>query len=215
MTCLREGLPVLPSRMRSLRIDERGYPVPWFVVWIDGKPDFRVADGQKLYQALIGGNCWICGETTGRYKTFVIGPMCAVNRTTSEPACHKDCAQFAVMACPFLTLPKAQRRESNLPEQATDPAGIMIKRNPGVTLLWTTTSFERVRDGNGFLFQLGNPQALEWYAQGRTASRAEIMESIDSGMPSLRQLADLAGPKAQAQLQNQYNRMLTLLPPWS
>lgn len=87
---LRRGLPPLPDRIKALPIDARGYPIPWFVASVDGK--------------------------LGRHLSFVIGPMSAINRNTSEPGCHRDCAQFAVRACPlFLVLPDAQYRTGNLP----------------------------------------------------------------------------------------------------
>jgi len=190
---LREGLPELPQRMRSLPVDARGYPVPWFVAWVDGQPDFRIADSQKIDLALRRGCCFVCGEPVGKYKTFVIGPMCAVNRTTSEPPCHKDCAVFSATACPFLRLPRAQRRDANIPQGIQDPAGFMIPRNPGVTLLWTTLSYKRMRVDNGLLFRLGDPVEMQWYSQTRAATRAEILESIDSGMPILRQFAEQGG----------------------
>lgn len=212
MNTLRDGLPPLPARMQSLPIDARGYPVPWFVAWIDGQPDFRVADAQKLDRALRGSCCWVCGEPVGKFKTFVIGPMCAVNRTTSEPPCHKDCAVFSATACPFLRLPRAQRRDANIPDGVVDPAGIAIPRNAGVTLLWTTLSFRRMKVDNGALFRIGEATETHWYTQARKATRAEALESIDSGMPILRQYADLDGGGAAAQLQKQYNEMLTLLP---
>jgi len=212
MTALRDGLPPLPQRMRSLPVDARGYPVPWFVQFIDGQPDFRVADGEKLVRALRGSCCWVCGEPVGKFKTFVIGPMCAVNRTSSEPPCHTDCAVFSATACPFLRLPKAQRRDANIPAGVADPPGEFLTRNPGVTLLWTTLSYTRMKVDGGVLFRLGDPTQVRWYAQARTATRAEILESIDSGMPTLREYADLDGGGAPAQLEKQYNEMLALLP---
>lgn len=156
-TPLREGLPPLPSRMRKLPIDERGYPVPWFVAWVDGKPEFRISDNQKWLKCVKYAACWVCGERVGKFKTFVIGPMCAVNRTTCEPGCHLDCAIFSATACPFLTLPKAKRNERNLPSEVSDPAGIAIKRNPGVTCLWVTQYHSLMYAGNGYLFRLGEP----------------------------------------------------------
>jgi hypothetical protein len=208
---IRKDLPPLPRRMQHLRIDDRGYPVPWFVAWIDGKPDFRVADGAKLAKALSGHNCWLCGEPVGRKATFVIGPMCAVNRTTAEPPCHHDCATYAATACPFLRLPKAKRNERNLPEAGKLPAGEMIKRNPGVTLLWTTESYTVRQYSDGILFTLhGEPVSVEWYAQGRPATREEVLESIDSGLPILQEhCADSFELEALA---SAYQRTLPLLP---
>lgn len=212
MNALREGLPPLPARMRSLPVDERGYPVPWFVAWVDGKPEFRVADSRKMLRADKFRLCWVCGQQVGKFATFVIGPMCAVNRTTSEPPCHLECAEFSAIACPFLTLPKAKRNERNMPEGFVDPAGEFLKRNPGVTCLWTCTSWRGFRVGDGRLIELGEPTSVRWYTQKREALRQEILESIDSGMPLLQVMADEEGGDAPAQLAAYYERMLRYLP---
>jgi hypothetical protein len=118
MTELRKGLPPLPPRMRALPISDKGYPVPAFVEWIDGKPDFRVMRADFRLKCVRNNLCWQCGERLSNRLAFVIGPMCAVNRVSSEPPSHRDCALFAASACPFLTLPHAQRREANLPAEA-------------------------------------------------------------------------------------------------
>lgn len=212
MNSLRPGLPPLPARMKRLAVDERGYPVPWFVAWVNGKPDFRVADTAKMFRARRFGHCWICGKLDGAVKTFVIGPMCAVNRTTSEPPCHAGCAEYAAMACPFLTLPKTRRRDANLPENISDPAGMMIERNPGVTCLWTTNRWRIFDCGNGLLYRLGDPTQVIFYKEKRRASRAEVLASIDSGMPILRRVAQEDGAKAVVHLESDYCRMLPLLP---
>lgn len=212
MNALRPGLPPMPARMRRLAIDERGYPVPWFVAWVNGKPEFRIADPAKMFRARRFGYCWICGQNAATVKTFVIGPMCAVNRVTSEPPCHAECAEYAAMACPFLTLPKARRRDGNLPSDISDPAGMMIERNPGVTCLWTTSRWRLFDCGNGLLYRLGDPARVVFYKEKRPASRAEVLSSIDSGMPILRRLAEEEGVKAVVELESEYCRMLSLLP---
>src|SRR5882762_5069144 len=100
MTALRPGMPPLPDRMKKLPLDSRGFPVPWFVAWMkdghpskrgDGDPDFRVIFPGAVAAAAKQDICWLCGEKLGVHKAFVIGPMCAVTRTTSEPPCHLDC----------------------------------------------------------------------------------------------------------------------------
>ena len=207
MTELRKGMPPLPLRMAGLKLDHRGYPVPYFVAWIDGKPDFRVMDGAKLYPAVKDSLCWLCGQKLGKFKTFTIGPMCAINRTISEPPSHLECATFAVQACPFLSMPKAQRREAGLTIDGVnlkEAAGTGLKRNPGVTLLWTTLAFKPFKDGRGgVLFRLGDPESLSWWAESRTATREEILESINSGLPLLQSVAAEQGPDAVEAL-NEY-----------
>ena len=57
----------LPLRLRKLPLDPRGYPVPWFVAWVDGVPEFRAVDGRKFVQAVRAKLCWVCGEPLGRW----------------------------------------------------------------------------------------------------------------------------------------------------
>lgn len=199
--------------MADLPLDERGYPVPWFVAWIDGKPDFRVADSFKMREAMAGQLCWVCGQRVGRVKTFVIGPMCAVNRVSAEPPCHEECATFSATGCPFLRLPKAQRREANIPDGVHDPAGTMITRNPGVTLLWSTTHYTIFRAQGGHLFRIGDPVGVAWYCEARRATRSEVMNSITSGLPLLEEIADKEGPRARRALDRAAQQAINTLVP--
>lgn len=186
---LREGLPLLPPRVAALPVDERGYPVPWFVAWFDGKPDFRIVDEDRLITAVRFDRCWICGQPLGVRRSFVAGAMCIVNRISAEPPSHRDCAVFAAQACPFLVLPKAVRRDANMPEDFKDPPGVMLTRNPGVAVIWTTKSYRVMKVGVGVLFEIGEPDSVEWFAQARTATRDEVLASLRSGLPSLREVA--------------------------
>lgn len=182
----------MPARMRALPLDDRGYPVPWFVAWVDGKPEFRAMDARKFRDAVKHGRCWVCGEKLGKWKTFVIGPMCAVNRTTAEPPSHTDCAIWSAKNCPFLTRPHMVRREDEFsrdPDHA--PAGHMITRNPGVALVWTTRGYFIQRDSHGQpLIEVGDPDDVLWFCEGRPATRAEVQHSIETGLPLLRAAAD-------------------------
>jgi hypothetical protein len=207
--------------MRHLHVSDRGYPVPWFVAWLDdeqnavkpgeGTPDFRVLHPDAIRDAWRFKTCWLCGQSLGAHKTFVIGPMCAVNRTSSEPPCHIACARYAAEACPFLTRPHMRRREGGLPEG--EIAGIAIMRNPGVTLLWTTKKPSPRGDGRGgTLFYIGDPEHVEWWAEGRRATRAEVLEAIDTGLPQLRELAEAQGRGATRQLESQVKAAMTLVP---
>src|SRR4029077_20531487 len=138
-------LPAIPPRIARLFRDSRGFPVPWFVQWCEnaerswpgvGPPDFRVTDSRRFAAAIKQHLCWVCGESLGRHQVFVIGPMCVVNRVTSEPPNHRDCAEFAVKACPFLTQPRMRRNVKNLPDESELPAGFHIDRIPGATCLY-------------------------------------------------------------------------------
>lgn len=190
-----------PPRIARLPVNEAGYAVPWFVAWIKGVPDFRVIGPGKLRTALDEGRCWICGERMkGPTTAFLIGPMCAVNRNTAEPGSHRECAVYAAMVCPFLVNPRKRRREGNKPAHV-EPAGHMIERNPGVALVWVTRSFQPYRDERGGqLIRLGEPTRLLWFAEGRVATRAEVLHSIETGLPLLADMAVRESPEAVVEL---------------
>jgi len=211
MTELRKDLPPLPKRFFHLRVDERGYPVPWFVAWIDGKPDFRVIRPGGVAEALRHEKCWLCGGRRGRFGAFVIGPMCAINRVSAEPPSHRDCAEFAVKACPFLVRPNAKRRDANLPDATEKPAGEMLARNPGVSLLWISDRWSPFRAENGILFDVGAPTEVSWWREGRPAMRGEVIESIDTGFPTLSAMAEKEGPGAVEALQRQHAAAMALV----
>jgi len=136
--------------------------------------------------------------------------MCVVNRNSAEPPSHYDCAKFSALACPFLTLPKAQRREANMPANTQELAGIMIPRNPGVTCLWTTKRYFVHNTARGPLFNIGRSESVEWSAEKLPATREQVLVSIDSGMPSLRALCET--PQDHAALATAYNEVLPFLP---
>lgn len=220
MVQLPDGMPL---RMQWLPKDERGYPVPWFIAWTGedgtptmagmGKPDFRVADMRKLEKAIKQWRCWSCGEPMGKHKVFVIGPMCAINRVIAEPPHHRDCAQWSVQACPFLSKPRMRRLgNDDLPDGCVAPAGVGLARNPGAICLWETDRYQIERHGNGVLFRLGDPTHVEWWAEGRKATRDEVLHSIDTGLPILEKLAKAEGRAAVEQLYDQRDRALLLLP---
>ena len=203
-TPLRKELPELPLRMRLLPVDARGYPIPWFVGYVEGVPDFRTIRMGGREMAVIGNRCWLCGKPMGRYAAFVIGPMCAVNRVSSEPPSHLGCAEFAVKACPFLVRPHAKRRETGMPEEAEPAPGVMISRNPGVALVWVSRDWRpfRINEAGEWLINVGTPSSVSWWCQGRPATRLEVEESVESGCPALKAEADKQGiPPEQTERQ--------------
>jgi len=195
----------LPQEMARLPVDYRGYPVPAFVKWIDGQPDFRViADGWRE-ECHNKRKCWLCGGHMGRKKWFVIGPMCSITRTTMEPPCHRLCAEFAVKNCPFLVRPMAKRRsladlESKLDGKQFHVDGKMIERNPGVSLVWECVDYKPFRVDGGWLITIGNPTGLTGWREGRAASREEVLESVMGGLPLLQAEAEAQGQAALDEL---------------
>ena len=140
--------------------------------------------------------------------------MCVVNLVSAEPPSHYDCAAYSAKACPFLVHPSMVRRERHLPEGTVEPGGVMIRRNPGVVALvvgkYNHGSVEPTPTGP--IFRLpAHPLWVEWYAHGRTATRAEALESITTGLPILIDQCD-GDPLALAELDQMHSEAMRLVP---
>jgi len=199
--CIRPNLKsIVPDKMRRRPLDARGYPVPWFVAWIAGKPDFRIVDPNKFHLAIDKRRCWLCGQPVGKYATFVVGLMCIVNHTSAEPPSHLECAKFAARGCPFLTIPEAQYRASKLPDHVRSNPG-MLSHNPEVCALWTTSEWQTFTaigpDGErGTLVEFGEPKSVSYWREGREATPAEVRDAFYKRLPVLQAAAEQEGGTA-------------------
>jgi len=210
--------PVMPAHIARLPRDRHGRPIPWFVATLDtGARDFRIADQQRHRDALRFQRCWICGDRTGGFVAFTIGPMCAVNRISSEPPAHRDCAVYAARVCPFLANPGMRRRVTGVPDEVVPAAGDPLLRNPGVALVWVTRSYRTFRPerGNaGLLCAIGEPTETRWFCEGRDATRGEVLASMESGLLALQAACQRDDDPAGSLrlLDAEYRRALALLP---
>lgn len=221
-----------PVRMRHLPVDpKRGMPVPYFVAWFRddkevnsgyGEPDYRTIASARREHCQNYDHCWLCGGKLGSRHAYVIGPMCAITRTTSEPASHLDCAAYAVRACPFLSNPATrmmpEEKKLKAHPNLVAPAGFMLERNPGVSCIWVSGKAKPFKvDGEegsrkGWLLELGDPSSVTWWCKGHPATRAEIIDSINGGLPVLEGMARKQGPSALRELQRFIDRVEKFLP---
>lgn len=205
----------MPKRMQQLPLNAAGFPIPWFVAYVNGEPEFRMADSDKFARSIRERRCWLCGNQIPAISVaaFVVGPMCGVNRVSSEPPSHTDCAVYAAKACPFLANPTRARRETDMPDEYSGPGGTMIERNPGVTLVWVTNQWELFQ-ANGPLFHFGEPSRTMWFRERRPATRSEVLDAIESGLPALEATIDIeANPdEAAAALASQIANLERFLP---
>ncbi|WP_328434516.1 hypothetical protein [Streptomyces sp. NBC_00425] len=201
----------VPARMARRPRDRHGRLVPWFVGYVDGQPDHRLVRPGGIRDAVRFNLCFLCGDTLGAFQTFTVGPMCSINRVTAEPPGHRDCAEYAVKACPFLTHPHMRRRP-DLPEDTVDPDGDMDPRNPGACITWTVRSWSK-KPGMQ-LFDLGEPTSVGWWKEGRPATYTEALDALVAGHDALAEKAneDERPLQAAASLLEQYEVALRYLP---
>ena len=103
----------IPLRMRYLRRDARGYPVPVIVMWDrHGVPHFPVSDAAKVQQVIRKKACAICGKPLDGRGWFVGGPRCFLHPQGAflDPPVHHDCATYAMQVCPYIAAPSYARR---------------------------------------------------------------------------------------------------------
>ena len=84
---------------------------------------------------------------------------------------------LVTVAVPLL----AKRRAEGLDDMEFAP-GYGIKRNPGAVGVWTTLSYKTFKPqvGNpGILFELGEPEELRWFANGRVATDDEDPNALN------------------------------------
>lgn len=203
----------MPPGIRRLQIDpERRMPVPRFAC--QDPIDFRVIRPHGFTLAHNGRTCWICGEPRYEKKlAFTVGPMCVMTGTNSEPPSHPACARFAALACPFLANPRMRRNDKALPEDVHQPPGHSIPRNPGCAAVLLTDSYNLFEDAfGGVLVAMGPPKAVDWYCQGREATRAEVEHSVATGLPILIEQAKLDGQAGLDELRRRMEAFARWLP---
>jgi len=161
--------------------------------------------------------CWVCGRRLLRVRnshepkgTFVVGPMCVVNRVSGEPPSHADCAEWSARACPWLTKPAKDRRYTDLPEGVENPGGVMIERNPGVTALVESYKWSPMSDGQGGWVIRFDVHHVRWMAEGRNASADQVYTAIDTGLPALIEVCD--GQQDLVQLASMTKRAMRWTP---
>lgn len=210
----------MPSRIRALPRDDKGRPIPWFVATLpDGRRDFRVVDPRRRIEAIRDGVCWVCGQKLPRAEyTFLLGPMCTLNRITGEPPSHYQCALYAVKVCPFMVRPQMVRRTGGLDGvDLTPPPGVHVDGNPGGIVLWMCRGYKLSRPPigqAGILITVGDPVGIGWWTQGRPAGREEAAAILRAGYERLLGVAEVdPDPEsAIAELRRQMNGAVALLP---
>lgn len=189
----------IPTHLRG-RPRHNGYVVPFFVSWFIGdqmvnenepgaKPSFPTIDMGRLLTCRKHSRCWICGNKLAAFKTFVFGPASALARMSYEPPSHRDCARYAAKVCPFIINPKHKHvTERAKPYHMKEGESVLPEvspHHPGIVALYTVKSYtfkmqDRAR-GIG-IFELPEPENVEFYIEGRRATVVEVVNGVRSAI---------------------------------
>lgn len=101
----------IPPELSQLELDERGYPIPYFVGKINGKFNFKYQDRKKRDSCIQWRWCPICAKRLDKEFSYVItGPQGLKNKVVSDAPMHLVCAEFSLQACPHIHFEKAERK---------------------------------------------------------------------------------------------------------
>jgi hypothetical protein len=114
----------IPTRLAHRPRDRRGYVIP-FVTFLDkdGEPQFKIMDDERVKRCLVHRLCALCGNQMGRHIFFIGGNLCVANGIFYDPAMHRECAEYALRACPHIV--HASGKLGRIPE-AIDGAKIGV-----------------------------------------------------------------------------------------
>jgi hypothetical protein len=154
-----------PARVAGLQRDARGYPIPYTVQRdANGIPDFRVIDPSMWMRAARLRCCGICGGQLGARVAFVGGPLAIANRLFTDLAMHRDCAIYALRACPFIAAPKFAYART-LPEGTVVSENVSVQR-PERFGLGITKGFELLQLNSEIVLRAQPFESVEWWRHG-------------------------------------------------
>lgn len=143
------GVVPLPRHMWNLPI-QRGYPVPWIVMQINGQYEFAVNNHLRVMRCVKECRCAICGNRLDPVMWWVGGPVAALDPhgAYADTALHHECMVYALKVCPYLAMRnwQAGRSTDNAIERLRDgPADLidhtMIPGRPEVFMAVAARSF--------------------------------------------------------------------------
>jgi hypothetical protein len=125
-------------------------------MWIDGKPDFRVIDPDRVEECVNQKLCAICGHRLSEFCWFIGGEACKEKHLFLDAPMHEECAKFASRTCPFVRGDREQYSTRPVDPDKTRTIEIMLKTRPKMFLFKTRTKqvqVERTEEGIIFLAQ--------------------------------------------------------------
>jgi len=158
---------MIPKELEHLPVDPRGFAIPYFVSFIDGKPEFRLLDISKQYKCIADRLCAVCGRKLPKDSMFFIGGILTfTNRVCTDPGMHRICAEYSLMTCPHMYYERAQRREKGLEGMPIEDSKILDPGKPKQLYLIKASKYKaiphpHVKDANLIRFA---PMKAEIYA---------------------------------------------------
>jgi hypothetical protein len=209
------NLPPIPPHMQELPLDKRGYPVPYFVQWVNGVPDFRVSNMRRIYECTNKKLCMICGKALNKDEgcVFAVGPLSTLTQTNDEPPMHRACAEFSAQVCPWMLHPGMKRIPKPLPDGTMsagqlEAVGAINGGAPKVWALYDTDSYiAEAQENRTILYFMGEPREIHWWKAGRRATREEVLEALTDTVAFMKAYPGCESPEVQKHYDDRFTEL--------
>ena len=57
--------------------------------------------------------------------------------------------------------------------------------NPGICCIYIVRGYEHRKKPKGIIFHAGRATRVDWYTQGRPATRSEVVAAFDASLPTI------------------------------
>jgi hypothetical protein len=187
----------IPDRMKHLKVDRRGYAIPYGVVTDkDGTVHFAINDEATRQQSIRGGLCSLCGTKLFRGRWLIGGPLSAFasNGAFLDPPMHDECAHYALQVCPYLAAPRYAREIGTAKAQGArfdhqlivehDEAQAGRPDGDLFVALMTVDRIELIADGQ-YVKPRGDYRKIEFWRHGQQLDLDEGLRIVREHYPEI------------------------------
>lgn len=96
----------VPERMKDNEVYKK-LVVPYTTLRIDGIPQFKLIDNERVWECKRDGKCAMCGKPLDYWKAFMVTKEEAESRIIFENPSHEECLRYAFNVCPWLFYSRA------------------------------------------------------------------------------------------------------------
>ena len=169
-----------PKRVQKLP-EHQGLKIPYSVA-IDegGKPNYNLTDAEKYITCIRENKCFICGQTLGKHKAFMLPPLAVLRLQHNIPPSHRDCAIWSAETLPSTLNNKPMLLSANdqkQPEQKT-----------GLIMIAVTTKAIYTATNNSPEWSFTNKESeilineAHWYLDGKQVNYDEVQSHLNKAL---------------------------------
>lgn len=160
-----------PDRVAKLP-HYKGIPITYTTLVVDGVPQFKAVDTDRVWECKRNGKCSICGEVLDYKIAFMVTKEEADSRYVFENPNHEDCLRYAFNLCPWLYYSKAtygdtdklneKFKDSGFSFHASHPDRQKANTRPPILGIYICRDYKNVVHKGYRICKVGKAQNIEW-----------------------------------------------------